>query len=304
MVDDGSNSNTAELCDKIANSDSQIKVIHQANQGVSVARNTGITYANGEYVMFVDADDILLPNTLNEGVNYVQDYQCDLVIGGVCKITPDEVLENDFTSNKDVKLYNKDNIDELRTYYMTMKLKNFRNISGRGYIGRGPWARLIRKDVLTRTTFPIGLALGEDVVWNMRLVKVCKTICVVKSIWYGYVIYNSSAVRKYYGNRISILDCYMRMLYDENSNYIDTHIYEYSLNMAREFYGLVMYEYLSPQLQLRLSERVNIVRHTLNKNPWNLMLRKDVFCRFSFFYKFFITICQNKFGLILLNYFK
>lgn len=57
MVDDGSPDNCGVLCDDYAKKDSRIRVIHQINQGVSVARNAGIEAAKGEWIMFVDADD-------------------------------------------------------------------------------------------------------------------------------------------------------------------------------------------------------------------------------------------------------
>lgn len=57
LVDDGSTDGSAEICDAYASKDARIKVVHQANGGVSSARNKGIEMAKGEYVCFVDADD-------------------------------------------------------------------------------------------------------------------------------------------------------------------------------------------------------------------------------------------------------
>ena len=57
IVDDGSIDNTREICERYANKDYRIKLISQKNQGVSVARNTGINMATGDYIVFFDADD-------------------------------------------------------------------------------------------------------------------------------------------------------------------------------------------------------------------------------------------------------
>ena len=57
LVDDGSTDGSGELCDKIAERDLRVRVIHQENQGLSGARNTGIHQATGEYVIFMDSDD-------------------------------------------------------------------------------------------------------------------------------------------------------------------------------------------------------------------------------------------------------
>ena len=61
LVDDGSPDNCSQICDKYAQSDSRIKVIHKKNSGVSSARNLGISVARGTYIWFVDSDDYIEP---------------------------------------------------------------------------------------------------------------------------------------------------------------------------------------------------------------------------------------------------
>lgn len=61
LVDDGAKDRSGGMCDAWADKDSRIRVIHQENRGLSGARNTGLDHASGEYVMFVDSDDILSP---------------------------------------------------------------------------------------------------------------------------------------------------------------------------------------------------------------------------------------------------
>ncbi len=57
LVDDGSSDKSNEICDEYASKDKRIKVIHQSNQGASIARKNGLSIATGEYVSFVDSDD-------------------------------------------------------------------------------------------------------------------------------------------------------------------------------------------------------------------------------------------------------
>lgn len=64
LIDDGSTDSTGEICDVWAKKDTRIKVLHTTNQGLSAARNTGLRLAVGEWVLFVDADDVLAPNAL------------------------------------------------------------------------------------------------------------------------------------------------------------------------------------------------------------------------------------------------
>ena len=64
LVDDGSLDRSGEICDAYEKKDSRIRVIHQTNQGQAAARNHAIKIAKGEWVCFVDSDDLIHPNML------------------------------------------------------------------------------------------------------------------------------------------------------------------------------------------------------------------------------------------------
>lgn len=61
LVDDGSTDASAEICDKFQTEDERIQVIHQKNQGLSMARNVGIDHAKGRWIAFIDGDDVIHP---------------------------------------------------------------------------------------------------------------------------------------------------------------------------------------------------------------------------------------------------
>lgn len=79
LVDDQSPDNCPEICDRYAEMDSRIAVIHQKNKGVSGARNTGITNAQGDFLMFVDSDDVLYSNAVELLVLDAFAYRADIV---------------------------------------------------------------------------------------------------------------------------------------------------------------------------------------------------------------------------------
>ena len=64
LVDDGSPDGCGALCDKFAKADRRVRAFHQENRGVSAARNLGLLNATGTYILFVDADDHLVPGAL------------------------------------------------------------------------------------------------------------------------------------------------------------------------------------------------------------------------------------------------
>ncbi len=88
LVDDGSPDNSGTMCDEYAKKDSRVRVIHQENQGQAVARNKAVNSAKGQWVSFVDSDDIIHPQMLeilysgteNDAVNMVL---CDATEGTV-----------------------------------------------------------------------------------------------------------------------------------------------------------------------------------------------------------------------------
>lgn len=83
LVDDGSPDGSGYICDEYAAKDSRFIVIHQPNSGASTARNTGINNASGEWIAFVDSDDIIKPCYLQNMIAAAQSQNVDFVIGGL-----------------------------------------------------------------------------------------------------------------------------------------------------------------------------------------------------------------------------
>lgn len=85
VVDDGSKDNTQEIVERVIDQglENNIKYIYQENQGVSVARNTGVKNSSGYYIWFLDSDDILLPNAFKYAINFInKNPDPDMFYGG------------------------------------------------------------------------------------------------------------------------------------------------------------------------------------------------------------------------------
>lgn len=80
LVDDGSPDSSGNICEDYAQKDSRVRVIHQDNQGLGGARNTGISVAKGEYVLFVDSDDYVHPQLLEKTLSVAETEDCDVVM--------------------------------------------------------------------------------------------------------------------------------------------------------------------------------------------------------------------------------
>lgn len=79
LVDDGSTDDTYSILQEYNDSDDRIILIHQNNKGLSGARNSGLDIASGEYIYFVDGDDMIHPSCIDTMVSVIEQYHCDIV---------------------------------------------------------------------------------------------------------------------------------------------------------------------------------------------------------------------------------
>lgn len=301
LVNDGSTDSSDELCDKFAKADSRVRVIHQKNQGVSAARNNGTAEACGEYIMYVDADDLLAPYALEEGLFAAKNTNADMVMAGIVKISKSEAFWDciDAATNE-YTIYEKTELDILKRHYM-ISLDKFKAIKGNGYINRGPYSRMIAADLAKKNRFLEGMPLGEDVLWNMALLDKCEKICIVNNIWYGYLIHGASAIRKYYGNREYIVSLYLKRLWDENQEFFKTHVNDYAKNAAVEFYCILNYELLSDKCDMTKREKKLFVRQCISKEPWKLLYKKEVNRSLPKLLRVLLLLCSSGLWLELLT---
>lgn len=86
LVDDGSQDNSGKICNKYKEKYSNIHVIHQKNQGLSVARNNGLAIAKGDYITFIDSDDWIKEDMIESLFNAIQKYKADIASVGFCDV--------------------------------------------------------------------------------------------------------------------------------------------------------------------------------------------------------------------------
>ncbi|WP_073206273.1 glycosyltransferase [Xylanibacter ruminicola] len=94
IINDGTKDNSMDVISDIVNQHNNITIINQQNQGLSIARNNGIAKASGEYIIFLDSDDLLLRNSLPELLNLALSSEADLVVADYQEKNNEEI-END-----------------------------------------------------------------------------------------------------------------------------------------------------------------------------------------------------------------
>lgn len=94
IVNDGTEDKSMEVIADIISQHDNITIIHQENQGLSVARNTGITAAKGEYILMPDSDDLLVDNSLKPLLEKALETKVDLVVADFINMTDEEIEQN------------------------------------------------------------------------------------------------------------------------------------------------------------------------------------------------------------------
>lgn len=301
LIDDGSTDGAGEYCDKLSEIDARIKVIHQNNQGVSRARNNGTAIASGDYIMYVDADDLLAPFALEEGMSAIKNTNADMAIAGIVQIRkPEAFFDYIDSAINEYILYEKDQFYLFKRHYM-ISSEQFMGIRGEGYINRGPCSRIITAQIAKKILFPEGLPIGEDVLWNMTLLNECKKVCVVKNIWYGYLVHGPSAIRGYYGNREQFASLYLKRLWKENQEFFKTYKKDYVKNVALEFYCVLNYDLLSDKCDMTGKEKKQYVRYCIAKEPWKILFDKNAKNGLPIMYKLLLSQCYSGLWLELLT---
>ncbi len=175
LVDDGSSDKSGEICDRTADSDSRFKVFHIKNGGVSNARNFGIDKAQGEYITFVDSDDRLYPEYLENLFRLITENDVDFVISG---------LEN-FWIGLDKKTYTK------APYSGKKKKSEILSTFGEVQKETGVFgfcvAKIFRKDLIEGIRFDSNLKLAEDLDFYLKIYRKIDNIYFDDKCYYRYL---------------------------------------------------------------------------------------------------------------------
>ena len=154
LIDDGSKDGTPEICDEYAENDKRVRVFHKENGGVSSARNVGLDNAQGEWVTFIDSDDMISCDYLDGVIEHNE----DIIIKGYKKIFGKTITE--FLSTKDII---SDSFPSFVSLYITSSLF------------RAPWAKFFRKTLIDNLRFLSDMKIGEDAWFVFNYLARCKT---------------------------------------------------------------------------------------------------------------------------------
>ena len=178
LVDDGSPDNCGEICEEYARNDRRITVYHKENGGLSDARNYGIARAHGEYLTFVDSDDVIKANFVEETLRLIHKYDADIAMTGT-HIFRDSPNWSKYSEAKDYCLSPHDTLRE------ALYQRKF---------DHGAWAKLYRHETWGNTEYPKGFYY-EDAVTTYKIIFNSRRIALTEEESYGYRTRQGSIVK-------------------------------------------------------------------------------------------------------------
>ena len=197
LVNDGSTDNSGALCDEIAKQDSRIRVIHQENTGLGGARNTGIREAKSDWLLFIDSDDYIEPQTLDLTLKEAEKTDADMVIFAIRSV-------ND--AGKQLAVLN-DSVEHRRVYSPqkdTFLLKGMVTACN----------RICKKSLFTdfNIYFP-SKVWYEDIRTTTKLLAHSKQVVYIENVLYNYLMREGSITKNVNADRNSeILEAFEDIL--------------------------------------------------------------------------------------------
>ena len=174
LIDDGSTDQSYEICDEYSLNDKRIKVIHKINEGVSKARNLGLSISTGDYICFVDSDDWIDCDMLEYIIVNADDF--DIVQFGFRRVGH-AIVDKGFTPENIMKL-------QMQSYLG----KNMFNSVICGYA--------IKNEIVKKynIAFPTYIKYGEDQAFILKVLLCCKNILILDKRFYNYLDRDGSAM--------------------------------------------------------------------------------------------------------------
>ncbi len=168
LVDDGSIDKSGNICDHYASIDSRVSVIHQANSGVSEARNAGLKAAKGDYISWVDSDDWIETSMIEKMLESIIISNADMAVCGRCE---------HFRERSLIRNWDKQSVltksEAIKLLLLNNQMQNYL------------WDKLWRKEVFDGVSFPKGKTY-EDIAMMDVLFSKLRTVVCVPLVLYHY----------------------------------------------------------------------------------------------------------------------
>lgn len=180
LINDGSTDNSLTVCKKLIKRDDRIHLIDQTNQGLSGARNTGLDYASGELIAFIDSDDWVHPLMFSEMIFFLQEKNLKIVECELIKKEGKEIVDIQFDRSK----VRREVFDSDTMLYNCLKNQLY-----------SVCIKIFTKEIAKNQRFKIG-KISEDVYYTYDSFKIVNQIGKIFFPFYNYFVLNTTSITK------------------------------------------------------------------------------------------------------------
>jgi len=229
LVNDGSLDNCPQICEEWSKKDNRIKVIHKNNEGLGLARNTGMLLATGEFIAFVDSDDYVELNMYEKLYATSITYNADIVYCGYKQGLPNG-------SYIDKSDYYKKTIFDNKIEIENLSIKYFYPLDGR-IMMMSVWHSIYKREVIKTEFYSERDVVSEDLHFQLSAILNSKKIVYIPDNLYFYC-YNENSlshtfnIKKFYGYQ-KLLKLLLG-LYPNKKQLVYIFYYNFSLNLKRQ----------------------------------------------------------------------
>ena len=262
LVDDGSPDNCGKICDEYAATDNRFKVIHQENQGVSVARNMGIKESNGEWITFIDPDD------------WIEADWGEVILNAVKKVDADIIMSDyyqEFATKQHPQFLMSESGYLNEKYLKAVKIAPFNqlviNNKYKEYESNVIWNKIYRANLIKENNclFDPKARKGQDVIFNAEIFQLTSCVYYIHKPLYHYRYLQQSITNRYNPK----VRYYNEIAFRHYERIIDT--YSLSNEYKKAFYARVLTRLYSC-MRLFYFHKQNTMPFALVKSELNQIL--------------------------------
>lgn len=209
LINDGSSDNSGKICDEFKEKDSRVKIVHQKNMGVSVARNVGLDVSEGKYIGFIDGDDYIESDMYEFLYNNIKKNEAEVAICGIANIfmknNGSEKLTRQTSDFSGAKILNGE-----EAFSESLKSKIF---------SVNPVNKLFDKKLFDGERFPEGKISEDAFLIPKVLLKANKVVC-SSDIKYYYIRHeNSITTSNFFDKDWNVTEAYLNHLNTVKKHY-------------------------------------------------------------------------------------
>ncbi len=296
-VNDGSPDNSAEILENYAKKDSRIKIITQKNEGLSGARNTGINAATGDYTVFLDSDDWIDTDTVENAVSVAEKNSSDVVMWGYVREFADKSLEKKIFDGD--KIFGENECREIHRRLAGLTGAELASPENTDAIVTA-WGKLYKTDIIKKNClkFTDTKIIGtEDLLFNMYYFGFVTSCAFIDRPFNHYRKDNESSLTR---SCKSQLFAQWSELYKRIRAYIDEN------RLGEDFYRALDNRICLSMIGLGLNELCNKVSHGERIKNIKKILSSEQYIRafanldFKYFpihWKIFFKLCKKRLAL-------